>query len=68
MQELAARAEVLLPYEKGRSVDAAAAEVVAHYNGNRKEQQPSDLGQILYVRDSESEYDSDEDPDDDLDI
>ena len=26
------------------------------------------LGQILYLRDSESEYDSDQDPDDDLDF
>lgn len=54
VQELMAKERVSLPYEQAREVGNAA--------------QSAGLGRILYVRDSETEYDSDEDPDDDLDI
>lgn len=52
-QEQRAKANVLLPYEKVQSEDVDS--------GNM-------LGKIVYYRDSEEDCDSDEDPDDDLDI
>ncbi|GMH32497.1 hypothetical protein BSKO_00331 [Bryopsis sp. KO-2023] len=54
-QERQAKASVVLPYEKtGKDGDDE--------NSGQK------LGEIVYYRDSENDYDSDEDPDDDLDI
>ncbi len=49
------------------SPDAAAQQHVSQQAAPGQQQQQQ-LGRILYVRDSGSELDSDEDPDDDLDI
>lgn len=48
-----------------RPAPAAASQPAAQGQLTQQQQQ---LGRILYVRDSGSELDSDEDPDDDLDI
>lgn len=48
-----------------RPAPAAASQLAAQGQLTQQQQQ---LGRILYVRDSGSELDSDEDPDDDLDI
>ena len=60
LQEAAARESVSLPHVK-----AAASRETLQLGVSQPSPQ---LGQIHYVRDSESEYDSDEDPDNDLDI
>lgn len=58
VQEEMARGQVALPHTK----------IVQGNSERSSSQQIGTLGQIHYVRDSESEYDSDEDPDNDLDI
>lgn len=71
--ERAARERVVLPfehqgrgklYQTGDFKDYLPVAAGGHAAGSGEEQ----LGHILYVRDSSEEYDSDEDPDDDLDI
>ena len=76
LQERAARAAVQLPYVHQGASNTYTAEDARQYlppaaggfgpgvdgAGSGR------LGHILYVRDSEEEHDSDEDPDDDLDI
>ena len=69
-QEQKAKTDVVLPYEHQGKHSS-----VYHTNDFRDYLPPeagghgNSLGHILYVRDSDSEeYDSDEDPDDDLDI
>ena len=57
MQESLAKQGVVLPHER-----AAQNSVASTSSTNQK------LGAIYYERDSEEEYDSDVDPDDDLDI
>ena len=52
----------------GPATTAAPAAAAAGGTAARQHQQAASLGRILYVRDSGSEADSDEDPDDDLDI
>eukprot|EP00803_Ostreobium_quekettii_P004496 evm.model.scf_1053EXC.4 EVM.evm.TU.scf_1053EXC.4 scf_1053EXC:11690-17260(+) len=56
-QERRAKEAVVLPYEKSQGAQCSELNVAQE-----------SLGEIHYVRDSESEYDSDEDPDEDLDI
>mmetsp|Transcript_26823 Transcript_26823/g.75531 ORF Transcript_26823/g.75531 Transcript_26823/m.75531 type:complete len:368 (-) Transcript_26823:533-1636(-) len=73
-EERAAKEAVVLPYEHRGDRGLYDADDFTHYlppaaggvgAGSGKEK----LGHILYIRDSdEGEYDSDEDPDDDLDI
>ena len=58
LQETLAKQGVVLPHERAMQQGAAAA-------GSGPAPQ---LGAIYYERDSEEEYDSDVDPDDDLDI
>ncbi|KAL3140510.1 hypothetical protein ABBQ32_005093 [Trebouxia sp. C0010 RCD-2024] len=72
-QEQIARQAVVLPYEHQGSGQAYQTGDFKDYlpkaaggQGNGTGQ--GSLGHILYVRDSASEHDSDEDPDDDLDI
>lgn len=72
-QEQAARQAVVLPYEHQGSGQAYQTADFKDYlpkaaGGQGKGTGQGSLGHILYVRDSASEHDSDEDPDDDLDI
>lgn len=72
-QERAARDAVVLPYEHQGGGSAYSSNDARDYlppaaGGRGAGAGESGLGHILYVRDSEEEYDSDEDPDDDLDI
>lgn len=60
VQESVARGNVALPHMKAVSGSGPVQVDDSLSSGQ--------LGQIHYVRDSESEYDSDEDPDNDLDI
>jgi hypothetical protein len=77
LQERAARAAVQLPYVHQGASKTYAAEDARQYlppaaggfgPGVDDGVGSGRLGHILYVRDSEEEHDSDEDPDDDLDI
>jgi hypothetical protein len=82
LQEKAARDHVRLPYEhQGQGSRFQTADYRDYLPGPAgghagrqhpldadEQQQVSRLGHIHYVRDSEEEHDSDEDPDDDLDI
>ncbi len=52
--------------QHAQDIDAVAAAAASAAAPSAPE--VSRLGHILYVRDSEEEHDSDEDPDDDLDI
>lgn len=72
-EERAAKRSVLLPFEHQGGGQAYQTGDFKDYlppaAGGRAMGSGADkLGHILYVRDSASEYDSDEDPDDDLDI
>ncbi|WIA16289.1 hypothetical protein OEZ85_012992 [Tetradesmus obliquus] len=76
-QERAARAAVQLPYVHQGASKTYTAEDARQYlppaaggfgPGVDDGAGSGRLGHILYVRDSEEEHDSDEDPDDDLDI
>lgn len=76
-QERAARAAVQLPYAHQGSRKVYEAGDFRQYlppaaggygPGVEDAAGSGQLGHILYVRDSEEEHDSDEDPDDDLDI
>lgn len=72
-QEQAARQAVVLPYEHQGVGQAYQTGNFKDYlpkaaGGQGKGAGQDSLGHILYVRDSASEHDSDEDPDDDLDI
>eukprot|EP01026_Neomeris_dumetosa_P044776 TRINITY_DN37928_c0_g1_i8.p2 TRINITY_DN37928_c0_g1~~TRINITY_DN37928_c0_g1_i8.p2 ORF type:complete len:121 (-),score=32.26 TRINITY_DN37928_c0_g1_i8:279-641(-) len=68
--EASAKAEVQLPYEHGGKDRIFQSQDFKDYlpeaAGGKVNQ--TKLGQIHYLRDSEGEYDSGEDPDDDLDI
>eukprot|EP01024_Parvocaulis_polyphysoides_P008562 TRINITY_DN12543_c2_g1_i1.p1 TRINITY_DN12543_c2_g1~~TRINITY_DN12543_c2_g1_i1.p1 ORF type:complete len:278 (+),score=54.15 TRINITY_DN12543_c2_g1_i1:119-835(+) len=69
-KEASAKAQVVLPYEHGGAGSAFKTHDFKDYlpeaaGGNVSQ---TKLGQIHYLRDSEGEFDSDEDPDDDLDI
>ena len=73
VQEQMARQAVVLPYEHQGSAQAYQTGDFKDYlpkaaGGQGKGAGQGSLGHILYVRDSASEHDSDEDPDDDLDI
>ena len=73
VQEQAARQSVVLPYEHQGAGQAYQTGDFKDYlpkaaGGQGKGTGEGALGHILYVRDSGSEHDSDEDPDDDLDI
>lgn len=77
LQERAARAAVQLPYVHQGASKTYTAEDARQYlppaaggfgPGVDDGAGSGRLGHILYVRDSEEEHDSDEDPDDDLDI
>ena len=73
VQEQAARQAVVLPYEhQGASLAYQTGDYKDYLpkaaGGQGKGTGEGALGHILYVRDSASEHDSDEDPDDDLDI
>lgn len=76
VQERAAKAAVQLPYEHQGAGGVAAVADARQYlppaaggfgPGAEDQLGSGKLGHILYVRDSEEEHDSDEDPDDDLD-
>ena len=81
-QEKSARDHVRLPYEhQGQGSRFQTSDYRDYLPGPAgghagrqhpldadEQQQVSRLGRIHYVRDSEEEHDSDEDPDDDLDI
>mmetsp|Transcript_26763 Transcript_26763/g.79480 ORF Transcript_26763/g.79480 Transcript_26763/m.79480 type:complete len:403 (-) Transcript_26763:79-1287(-) len=80
-QERAAKEHVRLPYEHqgdaaryqtGQWKDylpvSAGGMAGAQHHSDHAAAEVTKLGHILYVRDSEEEHDSDEDPDDDLDI
>ena len=73
VQEQAARQAVVLPYEHQGGGQAYQTADFKDYlpraaGGQSKGAGEGALGHILYVRDTASEHDSDEDPDDDLDI
>ena len=72
-QEQLARQAVVLPYEHQGAGQAYKTGDFKDYlpqaaGGSGRGAGEGSLGHILYVRDSASEHDSDEDPDDDLDI
>ena len=73
--EQAAKDGVVLSFEhggRGKYADTDFTSYLPPAAGGTGEGRPLEgagrLGHILYVRDSDEEYDSDEDPDDDLDI
>jgi hypothetical protein len=74
LQERAAKAAVQLPYVHQGGGKAYASGDARQYlppaagGYGPGVDGPGKLGHILYVRDSEEEHDSDEDPDDDLDV
>jgi len=73
VQEQLARQAVVLPYEHQGAGQAYKTGDFKDYlpqaaGGSGRGAGEGSLGHILYVRDSASEHDSDEDPDDDLDI
>lgn len=73
LQEREARQAIILPYEHQGAGRAYQTDNYRDYlphaaGGHSKGSGTGELGHIMYIRDSESEYDSDEDPDDDLDI
>lgn len=72
-EEQLARQAVVLPYEHQGAGQAYKTGDFKDYlpqaaGGSGRGAGEGSLGHILYVRDSASEHDSDEDPDDDLDI
>ncbi|KAL0046127.1 hypothetical protein WJX82_003208 [Trebouxia sp. C0006] len=72
-KEQLARQAVVLPYEHQGAGQAYKTGDFKDYlpqaaGGSGRGSGEGSLGRILYVRDSASEHDSDEDPDDDLDI
>ncbi|KAK2076487.1 hypothetical protein QBZ16_001013 [Prototheca wickerhamii] len=67
-EELEARRAVALPYELQRDRGLLAASDARQYLPKAAGGLSDTGNHVLYVRDSESEHDSDEDPDDELDF